>query len=295
MTPLTMNVHGFKANFYLDNISIYRQDEPVRVQGHVELLCDCPSSLLLEVYRNYKDLPIDEAHKIYSIYVQAYSDFEVLLQYAGGVENIVRMHVESIEDFFKQEGRFISDGAKWRVDGDSFRHIPVKFPSPRRKNPLCTSRQLVTVKRWQIMQEAVNCGDIPTEELRELYKIYSRTAWNEIRVPAIEASIISESLLRRYGLEMLRQNGFSSTKLKRLQNELSFNNLLNIILPLSLNKTERKKILKAIEMVDNLRSIRNDLMHGNKTEKEIHPTDVKDAVGATIRLVGFIKRKLSTR
>ncbi len=108
-----------------------------------------------------------------------------------------------------------------------------------------------------------------------------------------EASIISETLLRAYGLEVLKENGFSNTKLKRLKDELTFNNLLNILLPLSLTKNELRKMHIPIEAVDRLRAIRNDLVHGNIVEKDVDRRAVEEGIDGAIRLVRFLRTKIS--
>lgn len=293
LVPLSIWVNRVKVNFYLDQETFWKPNEPARVQGHVEIIYEPPADVLLEIFKNKRYLPIEEAKKIFSTYVEAYSDFEVLLQYAGGVKNLIRMMTWSVEDFFDQSTSAFQEGAMWALDRGEFEHIFVKFPKQRGKNPLAKADQLVTPKRWQNIQSAASNQDIPDGELLELYKLHAKAAWNEIRIPTIEASIISESLLRKYGLEMLRKNGFSNSKIKKLQNELSFNNLLNIVLPISLKAKEMQKIGSAIEKVDKLRTMRNDLVHGNKSEQEINLEDVRGSVEAAIKLVRFIKLKLA--
>lgn len=142
------------------------------------------------------------------------------------------------------------------------------------------------------MQQAADAGDFPNGEILELYRIRAKAAWREIRIAAIEASIISESLLRVYALEILRKNGFSNSKIKRLKDELTFNNLLNIVLPLSLSKTELRGIQTHIDLVDNLRGIRNDLVHGNIQEKDVDRKAVDKGIDSGIRLVRFLRGKI---
>lgn len=103
-------------------------------------------------------------------------------------------------------------------------------------------------------------------------RIRGKAGWREFRAAAIEASVISETLRRAYGLKALKESGFSNNKLKRLRDELTFNNLLNIVLPLSLGKTDLRCVQSAIDAVDRLRGIRNDLVHGNITQKDVGST-----------------------
>jgi len=145
----------------------------------------------------------------------------------------------------------------------------------------------------KICSAAADNATYPESELLELYRIRGKCGWRELRTAAIEASIISESLLRAYGLQALKASGFSSNKIKRLRDELTFNNLLNIVLPLSLTKTELRKVQRAIDAVDRLRGIRNDLIHGNIVEKDVEAKAVEAGIDGAIQLVRFLQMKLA--
>ena len=122
------------------------------------------------------------------------------------------------------ESGVLSEGkVEWSVDGQPFKHFQPKLSKPRGKNPLYTSAQLVTPARWQDMQRSADNAAYPDGELLELYRIRGKAGWRELCTAAMEASIISESLLRAYGLKALKESGFSNSKLKRLRDELTFN------------------------------------------------------------------------
>lgn len=142
------------------------------------------------------------------------------------------------------------------------------------------------------MQRAADAGDFPDGGVLELYRIRGKAAWKELKVAAIEASIISESLLRTYGTEILKRNNFSNNKIKRLKDEMTFNNLLNILLPLSLSKTEVRAMQPHIDSVDTLRAIRNDLVHGNITGEDLDSKVIDRGIESALRLVGFLQTKL---
>ena len=98
--------------------------------------------------------------------------------------------------------------------------------------------------------------------------------------------------MREYGLKALKAQGFSNNKIKKIKDELTFNNLLNVILPLSLSKSEFSKISSSVTKVDNLRRVRNDLVHGNKTSSEFESSDIAEGTEAAIKLVNFLKKKI---
>jgi hypothetical protein len=77
-----------------------------------------------------------------------------------------------------------------------------------------------------------------------------------------------------------------------LKDELTFNNLLNIVLPLSLPKRDLRRVQTPIEAVDRLRVLRNDLVHGNIVEGEVDRSAVEGGIDAAILLVEFLRAKL---
>ena len=150
----------------------------------------------------------------------------------------------------------------------------------------------MTLRKWQKLQDAIDNNNYPKDELLELYKMRNKAYLFDAKTAAIEASIISEALLRKYGLSVLKIQGYSSSKIKKIKDELTFNNLLNVILPLSLTKTEFTKISSAVNNVDTLRRIRNDLVHGNIDGNSVDQEDVKKGTESAIKLVEFLKSKI---
>ena len=202
------------------------------------------------------------------------------------------MNPESITNFFS-DGVSSRGQVEWSVDGKTFMPFRPKLAKPRGRNPLYTSAQLITPLRWLQMQRAADNGGFPEGELLELYRIRGKAGWRQLSAAAIEASIISETLLRAYGLKALKESGFSNSKLKRLRDELTFNNLLNIVLPLSLGKADLRRLESAIDAVDRLRGIRNDLVHGNIVQKDVEGPQVEQGIDGAIKLVRFLQAKLA--
>ena len=289
---LTFRLAQAKANIYLEEGHYIKQDLNVLPGGRIEIVYNPAPNNLLKGLKSKGVASREAAQVIYNAYVEAHTKFEALLCSVGRVRNIARMGPESLSNFFS-EGSLWGLGVEWKVDDGPFQTFSPKLQKPRGRNPLYAASQLVTPARWQDLQKAADEGNIPDGELLELYWIRSKAGWREIRIAAIEASIISETLLRAYGLEVLKKNGFSNTKLKRLKDELTFNNLLNILLPLSLTKSELRKMQTPIEAVDRLRAIRNDLVHGNIVEKDVDRRAVEDGIDGAIRLVRFLRTKIS--
>lgn len=292
-TPLALRLSHAMALIYLQEEPYgTRNDVIVFPQGRLELLYDpAPADLILGLSRK-GSTNMAAAEHIYDAYLEAHTRFEALLYSAGKVRYLLRVGPESMTNFFSGRA-LVRGGVEWSVDGAPFSPFQPKLAKPRGRNPLFTVAQLVTPARWRDMQRSAENGSYPEGELLELYRIRGKAGWRELRTAAIEASIVSESLLRAYGLKTLKESGFSNTKLKRLRDEMTFNNLLNIVLPLSLNKRELRSVQAAIDAVDRLRGIRNDLVHGNITEREVEARQVEQGIDGAISLVRFLQAKVA--
>lgn len=291
--PLSIHLKNAKANIFIDK-PVWGGDRDINVfpKGHLVLEYSPPPAKILAGLKSGGSAGAEAAELIYEKYLEAVDNLESLLMSRGNVKGMMRAIRLSRRDFFSNEIIGPGEQVSWQVDdGESNSFVP-KLPKPRGRNPLFTAPQLITPAKWQRIQEAADDGAIPRDEMLELYNIRSKVNWREIRVATIEASIVSESLLRRYGLQTLEKSGFSKTKIKRLREELTFNNLLNIVLPLSLSKSDLKKVATAIQAVDELRRARNDLVHGNISEKDVDNSVVEKGVEGAIKLAEFLKRYL---
>ncbi|HEX4954890.1 MAG TPA: hypothetical protein VF017_15980 [Thermoanaerobaculia bacterium] len=292
-TPLSMQLTRAKVLVYLEEEKHpWKRDVILFPSGRIELhYAPAPPDLVQSLSRK-GTASATAAEAIYDAYVEAHTKFEALLYSAGKVRYLMRMGPESMTNFFTG-GRLSRGQVEWSVDGTTFTPFQPKLTKPRGRNPLYTAAQLVTPVRWRDMQRAADNGTFPEGELLELYRIRGKAGWRELRAAAIEASIISETLLRAYGLKALKESGFSNNKIKRLRDELTFNNLLNIVLPLSLGKTDLRRVQAAIDAVDRLRGIRNDLVHGNIAQKDVEAPQVEQGIDGAIALVRFLQSKLA--
>lgn len=290
--PLSLKLTTAIAFIYLEEDSYSARDVIVFPRGRIELVYDPVPEPFLKGLKSKGKPATLAAQTIYEAYLKAHKKFLALLYSAGQVRSLLQTGPESIRNFFSDSGTIRGRGVEWRLDNGPFQPFIPRLPKPRGRNPLFKVDQLITPSRWSALQKAADAGEIPDGEVLELYRIRSKAAWREIRIAAIEASIISESLLRAYGLAILKKNGFSNSKVVRLKDELTFNNLLNILLPLSLSKTELRHVQSHIDSVDNIRSIRNNLVHGNIEEKDVDGKAVENGIDSAIRLVRFLREKI---
>ena len=126
----------------------------------------------------------------------------------------------------------------------------------------------------------------------ELFRIGSRLEWRRKKIATIEAAVFAESILREYTNQILTSLGISKNKVDSIRHDLSFNIMLNAVLRLSLSPAECRKIGKNIDVVDRLRKIRNDLVHGIINEEDINEEEVRNGIEATLKIVDLIKTKL---
>jgi hypothetical protein len=276
---------------YLGEDKYFKGDRNTLPEGRIELVYNPVPERLVKRLKNKGQAATAAAQIIYDSYVEAHEKFEALLYSVGQVRNLFPSPPCSLQEFYD---RALSSrhAVEWQADGGSFQPFTPKVLKPRGRNPLFKTDQLITLSRWVLLQNAADAGAFPEGEVLELYRIRAKAAWREIGIAVLEASIISERLLRAYALEILRGNGFSNSKIKRLKDELTFDNLLNILLPLSLSKTEFRRIQSHIGLVDNLRVVRNHLMHGKIQEKDVDRKVVDKGIDSAIRLVRFLHEKL---
>lgn len=290
--PLRLQLAVARAFIYLEEDKYSKRDVIVFPQGRIELVYD-PAPLDLSAgLRSSGAKAAAAAQTIYDAYVEAHNKFIALLYSPGQLRYMYRESPESMASFFDASHSIRGRGIEWSLDNGPFGAFAPPLPKPKGRNPMFKADQLVTPRRWAALQKAADAGNYIEGEMLELYQIRGKAAWRQLQVAAIEASIISESLLRTYGVEILKRNGFSNSKIKRLRDEMTFNNLLNILLPLSLGKTELRKLQSYLDAIDMLRGIRNDLVHGNIEEKDLDPRQVHNGIDAAIKLVKFLRAKI---
>ena len=291
--PLVIPVDGAEVRIYIetDRPSGYGpRNIVVFPRGRLEIEFDPAPNRLLSSLKSTTSCA-SAAEKIHDIYLNAFNRFEALLLSKANLKYYYHIGRLSKREFF-EVSTFEKAAVEWSLDGSDFVGFKPHLSSSRGINPMYKSDQLLSVGKWKKLQEAADNLEFPEDELLELYRIRNKAYRGQCKTAAIEASVISETLLRDYGLKVLKVQGFSSNKIKKIRDELTFNNLLNIVLPLALTKSEFVKIAQAVARVDNLRRIRNDLVHGNKMDTDVEVSDVIKGTLGAIRLVDFLKKKI---
>lgn len=293
--PIVIPMVGAKASFFLEKDECRGIGDLVLFSsGRIELEFDPVPKTIINGLKNRVG-QTEAAHKIYSSYAEAMNKLESLLLSAANQKYMFWTRILSEDEFFGRDSIFGGVVVGWSLDGSEFKSFTPKLASPRGRNPMFKSDQVITAAKWKKIQGAANNQEFPEAELLELYRIRNKAHMRQVKTATIEASIISESLLREYGLKTLEVRGLSKNKIKKIKDELTFNNLLNVILPLSLTKSEFNRISRDVEKIDSLRRLRNDLVHGNIQEKDIDHANVVEAAEAAIRLVNLLKNKIESK
>jgi hypothetical protein len=292
-TPLFFPLDRAKGYLYLDPYDPGKRDREIVWDALLQIKFSPVPSKLVKGLTSKSTQAREVADKLYSYYVEVYDKFEAISRTAGNIKNLLSDLRTSYDEFFK-EGRFSIERVMWWIDKDTPKAFEPKLIKDRRRiNPLFKKEQIITKIKWVKMQSAIENGAYPSEELLELLRIRSKLEWRQRKIATIESAILIETILRDYGEQVLQFLGLSKNKLKSLRDEMSFNTVLNIVLPLSLTKPEHTKVDKHLKSVDLLRRVRNDVVHGNITESEIDETKVRAGIEGALVLVEFLRKKLS--
>ncbi len=291
--PLVFHLHGVKASLTLHAYDAGKRDREVLWNARLVLEFSNPLPEFVRGLKTTGKLAQRAAEAIHGYYVQVYEQFEGVLRTAGGVTNLTQQSPTSIDSFFKKSG-IAGEGCRWYLEGEKPKAFSPKITKNRRGlNPLFRNDQIITKAKWKRLQLAIDNQDFPVPEMLELLRIRSQLQWRQKKIPTIEAAILVETLLREYAEKVLITLGFSKNRVKALRDELTFNTFLNIVLPLSLTRSETKRIEEHIRKVDVLRKIRNDLVHGNIREEDIDENNVRSGIEGALVVVAFIRRKIN--
>ena len=298
--PLQFQLDGAVARIYVEPDRI-RKDEPLRdlqfaMYLQFELIFDGAPQEYITALLSHGSKTTQFANRIYDYFVETLYRFEGVLRVSGKVRHLMSFGAPSIHSFYDTFGLGWREEVTWQVDDQDpqvFR--PPLGKQPRGKNPLFKHPQLITSDKWKRMQRDINANRLPSEEILELHRLAGKLYPKEKRIPIVEAAILIESKLKAYAETILPDKGFTKSKIKDLRDELTFNSVLNLVLPLTLSKTDLKRIRKWRPHIDRIRKLRNDIVHNDLTDEAISEKEVLDGINAAVGLFEFIEDKLKRR
>ncbi len=298
--PLKFNLSNSIAKLVLHNPQMSFENRGWVYKANLQLEFSTASDYFIRCLRSKGDLSLKAAEIIYDCYKQVTNKFETLLLTVGGVGILAQEGPNSFQDIFKTRGTSPRENLiSWWIEGSTSKEkFNPKILKDRRKirNPLFKRERSITTLGWRKMQIALSNSDFPSVEIMELLRIKSRLQWGGLKIATIEAAVFAENLLRTYSVDVMKKRGISGKRIKELKDDLNFNTLLNVVLPLSVSEGKAKIIQTHIVKVNVLRKIRNDLVHGEITETDIDDKAVIEAIDSTIKLVELTRsNRVSSR
>jgi hypothetical protein len=293
--PLQFQLDGATSRIYVEAPFRFPEDEPLR---------DLQLVMNLKFELNFDGAPRDYitalqsqgakatkfANRIYDYFVETLSRLEGVLRVSGKVRHLTSFGTPSIHSFYSSGWR---EEVTWQVDDQDPQVFRPSLKMPRGRNPLFKHPQLVTTDKWKRMQRDINANRLPSADILELHRLAGRISPKEKRIPIVEAAILIESKLKAYAEAILPEKGFTKSKIKDLRDELTFNSVLNLVLPLTLSKTDLKRVSKWRPHIDRIRKLRNGIVHNDLSDEAISEKEVLNGVNAAVDLFEFIENKLN--
>ncbi len=289
--PLIFQLDGARSQILIEDEKYGDRQMPLYL--HFSLTIEGAPSECIAALKSRGVRSTRFAQRIYEHFIDTLSRFEGLLRVSAKVRHLMLMGTPSIHSFYETNRTGWNQKVTWRIDDGDPEVFEPKLPGqPRGKNPLAKHPQLVTVKKWEKMQRDINANRFPAEETIEMYRLAGKVYPRSKRLPVVEAAILIESKLKSYAEAILPAKGFSRSKIKDLRDELTFNAVLNLILPLTLKKTDLRKVSRWRPQIDRIRKLRNDIVHNDLSDNAISEKEVLDGIYAAIDLFEFIDSKL---
>lgn len=258
--PLTFQLDGARSQVYVEEHRI--RDDPLEIVMYLQfvLIFQAAPREYIVALKSRGGRSTQFAYRIYDYFRETISRLEGVLRVSGKVRNLMSTGIPSIHRFYDARGFGWGEEVTWRIDDQQPQEFRSKLgDQPRGRNPLFKHPQLVTVGKWERLQEDVDANRLPSEDVVELHRLAGNVYPKSKRVPVVEAAILIESKLKAYAETILPTKGFSKSKLKDLKDELTFNTVLNLLLPLTLTKTEMRSLRQLLPLVDRIRKLRMTL------------------------------------
>jgi hypothetical protein len=293
--PLTFQLDGARSQILIEDDRFgERRNLQIPLHLHFKLIFDgAPKAHVAALKsRGAKSTPF--AQRVFDYFIETLTRFEATLRVSGKVRHLMTSGTPTLHSFYDTRGTgFMDEGVTWQIGDAEPRPFQPKLPGqPRGKNPLFKHPELVTVEKWKRMQREINANHFPAEETLELHRLAAKVYPKSKRLPIVEAAILIESKLKSYAEAILPDKGFSKSKIKDLRDELTFNTVLNLVLPLTLTKTDLKRVAKWRPHIDRIRKLRNDIVHNNLSDDDIGDKEVLDGIYAAVDLFEFIDSKM---
>lgn len=188
--PLTFQLSGVRASLFLDDFAVGMRDRQIVWDARLRFEYASPTAVLFRSLRASGKLAKELADTLYTQYPTIHEQLEGVLRTAGGVVNLPLDSPMTFEEVFAQDyaGQSV---VTWWHDGEerkSFKLSPT--PVRRRINPLSKKDQILTTKKWQHLQAAIDNQEFPSQEILQLLRLRAQIEWRQRKLATIEAAIL---------------------------------------------------------------------------------------------------------
>jgi hypothetical protein len=248
--------------------------------------------LLLGLKHESNELENYAGNTIYLIYKNTIKNLSSYARFSLSIQNIFEMPL-STRDLFSDNSLYISKGVYWAIDNEEYALFKYKIPEGQ-IHPMFTGDNLLTPDSWEKLQTFISKNNFITEDVSNLLELKQKAFLGEGHIPAIEACAIIEYKLREKIKQILLIQGISNNKIENSKKDVTLSLLLNILTPLVLGKKDFLNIKNDLLKVDNLRTIRNDIIHDRLSNKTINHKDVYEGISSGIKVLMFLQKKFNT-
>lgn len=186
---------------------------------------------------------------------------------------------------------FFTHNVEWSKDDKKYTPFYQMKNRSKKINPIYKRKNLLDVTKWNTLVSKFETTRLPGIEVVELYKIKDKLHYKNIKIPLIEAFTIIEVFLHTRVNLVFVKKGIEENKIKDLKKDVTVSVLINILLPLNLTSKELSIYRKDINNIDNLRKVRNKIMHENLSNEKIDREQTVKGINSGIRLLRFLDKK----
>lgn len=236
------------------------------------------------------------AEKIYTLYKKTIDKLILYSRWELKLPNLMNSLDMASDKMFYDDVSLTATKSHvwWKLNGEEkFKQFLLKPKKRgRRINPIFKGKNLLSTEKWRRLNKFTSSNPYIGKELEELTRIKADIAWEKKRIPAIETAALMEVVIRNKVQVVVEKKGQSKTKIDNINDDIGYSVLLNMFLPLILSKAEVVRYKRYIDALDNLRKVRNDIMHRNISEEKIDRAVIEEGVGAAIKITLLLNKKM---
>lgn len=290
--PLLIDMPEYSVEFTLIEDTYSTKEKPRKIISEVAAKITLKvSDSKLEDGLNYKSKDAHEyaKQKITTIISESVNTFILKAKLLCKIDSIDFQTFTSYYDLF--ENFLHGHNVEWSNDSTNYTPFYMLKNKSRKINPRYKRENLLDTNKWNLLINKINSISLPSQEITELYRIKDKLLYNDLKIPLVEAITIIEIFINNKMILISAKKGIEQKTLSGLKKDISFSVLLNILLPLNITPKENRIYGNDIKNIDNLRKIRNKIMHENLSNDRIDKKVTERGIESGIKLLKFLEKK----